>query len=141
MLDGGGSTQLRCGANAYVSSSRVIPQTIGVIAGSNSVPSTPSNVRVDSSTQTDITIAWDDTSNETGYKIYKWDWVSSFIYFDSVGANITSFTDNTLGCDNEAYYEVSAYNANGESVHAGWVHGYTQACSTLFDLFLPLIRR
>jgi photosystem II stability/assembly factor-like uncharacterized protein len=141
MLDGGGSTQLRCGANAYVSSSRVIPQTIGVVAGSNSVPNTPSNVRVDHSTQTDITIAWDDTSNETGYKIYKWDWVSSFVYFDSVGANITSFTDDTLGCDNEAYYEVSAYNVNGESVHAGWVHGYTLACSAMFDLFLPLVRR
>jgi len=138
MFDGGGSTQLRCGANAYVSSSRDIPQTIGVVAGSNSAPNTPSNFRIDGSTQTNITIAWDDVNNETGYKIYKWDWISSFVYFDSVGANVTSFTDTTLTCGSEAYYEVSAYNTNGESVHAGWVHGYTQACSTTIFADVPL---
>jgi len=137
MFDGGGSTQLRCGANSYVSSTRPIPQTIGVVRGGD-IPAVPSNFRIDSSTQTDITIAWDDTSNEAGYKIYKWDWVSSFVYFASVEANITSYTDNTLTCGGEAYYEVSAYNAYGESAHAGWVHGYTQSCS---NLFLPLILR
>jgi len=137
MFDGGGSTQLRCGANSYVSSTRPIPQTIGVVRGGD-IPAVPSNFRIDSSTQIDITIAWDDTSNEAGYKIYKWDWVSSFVYFASVEANVTSYTDNTLTCGGEAYYEVSAYNAYGESAHAGWVHGYTQSCS---NLFLPLILR
>ncbi len=144
MFDGGGSTQLRCGGTNYVSSSdtpdRMIPQTIGVIRGGD-IPAVPSNFRIDSSTQTDITTAWDDTGNETGYKIYKWDWVSSFIYFASVGANVTSYTDNTLACGGEAYYEVSAYNANGESAHAAWVHGYTQSCPTVYTLFLPLILR
>ena len=35
MFDGGGSTQLKCGATNYISSSRTIPQTIGVIAGNS----------------------------------------------------------------------------------------------------------
>ena len=92
------------------------------------IPNTPENFRVSGATQTSITIAWDDTSNETGYKIYKWDWISSFVYIASVGANVTSYTDNTLTCGSNAYYEVSAYNSNGESAHAGWVMGTTDSC-------------
>lgn len=41
MFDGGGSTQMRCGGTSYVSSSRSIPQTIGVVAGSAVQPSCP----------------------------------------------------------------------------------------------------
>jgi hypothetical protein len=33
MFDGGGSTQLQCGSTSYISSSRTIPQTIGVVSG------------------------------------------------------------------------------------------------------------
>lgn len=34
MLDGGGSTQLLCGSQAYIASERLVPQALGVIAGS-----------------------------------------------------------------------------------------------------------
>jgi titin len=108
----------------------------------SSIPNTPSNLRVSGATQTSITIAWDDTSNETGYKIYKWDWVSSFVYFDSVGANITSYTDNTLTCGSDAYYEVSAYNDAGESGRTGWVMGTTSICPSYSHwLYLPFISK
>ncbi len=34
MLDGGGSTQLRCGSTNFITTSRTIPQTIGAVEGS-----------------------------------------------------------------------------------------------------------
>ncbi len=42
MLDGGGSTQLRCGDKSYIYSERLIPQAIGIIAASTPyLPLTP----------------------------------------------------------------------------------------------------
>jgi hypothetical protein len=96
-------------------------------------PNTPTNFRVSDSTQTSITVAWDNVSNETGFKIYRWghdgtQW--TFIYLDSVGADITSYTQNNLDCGSGFnYYEVSAYNANGESQHASWIQGTTLPCA------------
>jgi fibronectin type 3 domain-containing protein len=90
-------------------------------------PNTPTNFRVSGSTQTSITVAWDDVSNETGYKIYEWNG-TSFVYLASVGTNVTSYTHIRSDCGWDQFYEVSAYNSNGESAHASWVHGYTQPC-------------
>jgi PKD repeat protein/murein DD-endopeptidase MepM/ murein hydrolase activator NlpD len=91
------------------------------------IPNTPSNLRVSDSTETSITIAWDDVSNETGYKIYEWDG-TTFVYLASVGANVTSFTETRESCGWDEFYEVSSYNGNGESAHTAWIHGYTQSC-------------
>jgi hypothetical protein len=41
MFDGGGSTQLRCKETTYISSSRTIPQTIGVVKGNSTPPPPP----------------------------------------------------------------------------------------------------
>jgi len=95
------------------------------------VPSTPTNFRVSSTTPSSITLAWDDTSNETGYKIYKWGWDGTqwtFIYLAPTSQNVTSYTDNGLNCASDYFYEVSAYNGVGESQHTGWIMGTTQSC-------------
>jgi subtilisin family serine protease len=92
---------------------------------------------VSGTTQTSITLAWDDVSNENGYRIYRWNG-SSFVYWSSVGANVTSYTDTGLNCASDYWYEVSAYNDAGESTHAGWVMGTTQAC-TYPDLIIQSI--
>jgi hypothetical protein len=75
-----------------------------------------------------VTLAWDDVSNETGYKIYEWNGIT-FVYLASVGIDVTTFTDNRGTCGWDEYYEVSAYNSIGESVHANWIHGYTLPCT------------
>jgi PKD repeat protein/uncharacterized protein (DUF2141 family) len=99
---------------------------------SNGAPSTPSNLRVSGTTQNSITIAWDDVNYEDGYKIYKWGSLNGawdFYYLTSVGANVTNFTDSPLQCGGVGYfYQVSAYNSQGESSRAGWVQGTTAAC-------------
>ena len=95
-------------------------------------PPTPTNFRVASTTTNSITLAWNDVSGETGYKIYKWGYDGSqwkFLYYASVGANVTTYTDNNLPCGNDFnFYELSAYNSYGESNHTGWIQGITNAC-------------
>ena len=103
-------------------------------------PPVPTNFRVASTTINSITLAWDDVSGETGYKIYKWGYDGNqwtFIHYASVGANITTYTDNNLFCGNDFnFYEMSAYNSYGESDHAGYIQGITNACKRIF---LPVI--
>jgi len=98
------------------------------------IPDTPSNFRVSGTTYNSITLAWDDVNYEEGYKIYKWGYqngVWDFYYLSSVGANVTYFTDTSLQCGGiDYYYEVSAYNSQGESSRTGWIQGLTAACPT-----------
>jgi len=95
-------------------------------------PPTPSNFHVSATTTDSITLGWDDVSGETGYNIYKWGYDGTnwtFIYYASVGADVTTYTDTNLPCGNDFnYYELSAYNGIGESNHVGWVQGTTDAC-------------
>ena len=96
-------------------------------------PATPSNFHISGSTTNSISLAWNDVSHETGYKIYKWgydgsDW--TFMYYDSVDTNITTYTDINLECENNFnYYTVSAENQYGESNQSGWKQGATQDCT------------
>jgi len=141
MLDGGGSTQLICRGTSFISSSRPIPQTIGVVAGGLTPlpPPTPTNFHIFATTDSSISLEWNDVGGETGYNIYKWgyngsDW--TFIYYDSVGANVTTYTDANLPCENDFnYYELSAYNNAGESPHVGWIQGITNACPVQTAIF------
>ncbi|MBI3979295.1 MAG: fibronectin type III domain-containing protein [Chloroflexi bacterium] len=92
-------------------------------------PPMPANLRVASVTQSSISLAWDDGSNETGYRIYRWNG-STFVHLNAVGANVTSHADGSLNCGVGYFYEVSAYNDAGASAHAGSVQGTTAACAT-----------
>jgi M6 family metalloprotease-like protein len=93
-----------------------------------SPPAPPANFRVSNATPFSVTLAWDDAYFETGYKIYKWDGVSAFVYYDSVGPNVTSYVYTRASCDWTEFYEVSAYNDFGESAHAGWIQGDSLPC-------------
>jgi murein DD-endopeptidase MepM/ murein hydrolase activator NlpD len=132
-------TDLNC-ANSYSFFVKSIRQ--GVLSDpSNTVtrgvvscpPDKPSNLIVSNATTTSLTLSWQDNSNnETGFNIYRWGYDGTkwtFIYLDKVGANGTSYTQNELYCGNDFnYYEVSAFNDFGESMHAGWVQGTTSEC-------------
>ena len=73
---------------------------------------------------------WSETSNETGYRICEWNGANYYLTH-TIGANTTSFTDTGLSYDSDYFYELSAYNAAGESAHASWVSEASSACSTL----------
>lgn len=93
------------------------------------VPATPTNLHQSGATQNSVTLSWQDNSgNESGFKIYRWNG-STFAYWASVGANVTSYTDSGLPCGTTYAYDVTAYNGNGESSHAPWINAATSACS------------
>ncbi|MEI7557126.1 C1 family peptidase [Candidatus Chlorohelix sp.] len=93
-------------------------------------PAMPSNLATTTLSKTSIRLSWqDNSSDESGFKIYRWDGsILSFIYWGSVGANVTTFTDSNLNCSAGFSYMVSSYNAFGESNLVGWVDGFTLAC-------------
>ncbi|MCB9430942.1 MAG: fibronectin type III domain-containing protein [Ardenticatenaceae bacterium] len=98
-------------------------------------PTPPSNLSVSGTTDSSISLAWqDNSSNETSFKIYRWGWngtVWDFLYLDSVAANVTSYTDTGLNCGETRYYTVSAVNNGSESAQADWVQGETAVCPTV----------
>lgn len=95
-------------------------------------PAKPDNLAVSATTNNSISLTWQDNSNnEDGFKVYKWDGVAGdWRLLRSVGANVTQFVDTSLDCASDYYYQVSAYNRDGESKPTGFVKGTTGACSS-----------
>lgn len=132
-------TSLSCGTSynftvkAYKDSLESSASNTASASTTGCPPAMPSDLIINGATQTSLTLTWQDNSiNESGFKIYRWGYdgtENTFLYLDTVGANITTFTQTGLDCGSDFnYYEVSAYNINGESSHAGWIQGTTSPC-------------
>jgi thermitase len=78
-------------------------------------PQVPVNFNI-TATLDSITMTWNDVADENGYRVYRWNG-TSFVQVAELGANVTTFTDTGLSCAELYYYEVSAFNGNGESSH------------------------
>jgi pimeloyl-ACP methyl ester carboxylesterase len=110
-------TDTNCGQSRY----RVSAYNIaGESAMSNEVavaircPQPPSNLRSTDSKAGAVTLAWNDNSdNETGFYLYRWD-NSVWVRIATLGANVTTYTDTDPNCG-QSRYRVSAYNIAGES--------------------------
>lgn len=92
-------------------------------------PDPPTNIQTSGDADS-ITLEWVDNSyNELGFNIYRWAW-PDFVYYDSVGADVTSYTDSGLGCGSTQFYQVSAYTSQFESERDeyAWVMGMTDPC-------------
>ncbi len=62
---------------------------------------------------TEIELQWNDrSSNETGFKIFRFNG-ASWAEVSDVGAGVTTFTDSSLSAGTSYYYWVWAYNASG----------------------------
>ena len=76
----------------------------------------PSNLRFTLSGPNSITLNWNDNSNnETGFKIERKSGSGVFTLIDSVSANVTTFTDNSIIDTGMYSYRVYAYNGNASS--------------------------
>lgn len=86
----------------------------------------PENFHVTGSSQYSISLAWDDNSNETGYKLYR-NTNGSFVEIANLSANTTSYTDQDVGCNTSYDYKLSAYTTSRESELTNTVTGSTSS--------------
>ena len=79
-------------------------------------PNAPSNLTA-AYTEFGVELNWNDNAtDESGFYIYRQlEGEGNFTKVGEVGADITTFVDDTFACDNSATYYVTAYNASGES--------------------------
>ncbi|MEF3273101.1 MAG: carboxypeptidase regulatory-like domain-containing protein [Chloroflexus sp.] len=93
-------------------------------------PAAPGNLVLTGVTKNSVSVTWQDNSdNEDGFKLYRWDG-SAWVVHGTVGANVTSYTYESLTCNTQYYFNVNAYNAYGETPapSSGWLIVTTGAC-------------
>ncbi|WP_020467741.1 fibronectin type III domain-containing protein, partial [Singulisphaera acidiphila] len=106
-------------ANSSVNSS-VFPLTTPAF------PSQPTSVRATATAEGTITLVWDDTTNETGYRIERS--VNGSTGWTQVGtaaANVTSYVNTGLPKSTRYYYRVIATNAAGDSAPSATANAVT----------------
>lgn len=93
-------------------------------------PTTPTDLHVTVINPTSLTLGWRDNSdNETGFNVYKWMYQDGHWDFFIVGSpEQAMFIDTNLTCDQEYFYQVSAFNTDGESTRTDWIRIRTAAC-------------
>lgn len=81
------------------------------------VPSTPSNLRVKAVSPTQIDVTWNDNaSNETGYKVFRRDnSTTEWILIATLDKDATSYKDGDAKPGTHYSYKVQAYNSAGHS--------------------------
>ena len=85
-----------------------------------SVPAAPSNLSATAVSKTRIDLDWTDNSdNETGFKIERSKRNNAnFAQIDTVGPDVTFYSDTTVKKNTLYYYRVRATNAHGDSAYS-----------------------
>lgn len=79
-------------------------------------PKTPTNLNADAVSYKQVTLKWQDNSNnENGFDIERKTSSSSWNEIASVGKGVVKYTDNSVSPDTKYYYRVRAYNNAGHS--------------------------
>jgi len=88
-----------------------------------SVPSAPSDLRATVVSGARVDLAWNDSAdNETSFRIERKTGAGgAYLEIGSVGANVTTYQDNTVSSGNTYYYRVRARNNYGDSGYSGEV--------------------
>ncbi|MBU1115315.1 MAG: fibronectin type III domain-containing protein [Bacteroidetes bacterium] len=134
-VSGGGTTNVtvNCTSNSGASKSATITvssnggtETISVSQSSVPPPTLPDRVSAFVVSSSEITVSWDDeTSNEDGFKIYRsTSSGGSYTQIGTVGANVTTYSSIGLAASTTYYYQVSAYNAGGDSPIDVGIYGF-----------------
>ena len=105
-------------------------------------PLAPDNLWVQVALQTWVRLAWDDASgNESGFRIERSpNGHDPWLEVDTVGPNVTTYTDTGLTMTTTYYYRVHAYNDNGDSAYSNVVQADTIAPFTE-AVYLPSVIR
>ncbi len=83
------------------------------------VPAAASGLNATANSQTSIGLTWtDNASIEIGFRIERKIGNGSYATLTTVGANVTTYTDNTAAASTNYTYRVIAYNATGDATTA-----------------------
>lgn len=87
-------------------------------------PAAPSGLWAMAGSRTLMNLGWNDNSNnETGFRVYR-----NGSAVGTVGENVRDYQDNGLNCGTSYYYEVRAYNGDGESDPSNRADATTWEC-------------
>lgn len=101
-------------------------------AQTSGVPAPPSNLAGAAVSTSQINLTWTDNSaNETGFKVYRSaDGGATFSRIDTLGANVTAYTDVGRAANTTYRYYVVSYNATGNSGQSNTITVTTQPTPT-----------
>ena len=95
-------------------------------------PDAPSISSAVANSSSQITISWQDNSdNESGFTIKRSLDGSSWMEINSAALNATSYTDAGLNSETTYYYQVNAFNATGVSAYTNIVSATTDAATAI----------
>jgi len=99
---------------------------------------TPAIQPVTGITLTQLTLLWsDNNSNESGFKIERSaTGATPWSQITTVGANVTTYTNNGLSCGTPYYYRVRAYNGSNNSAYSAVVNATTTLCAPVAPTLL-----
>jgi hypothetical protein len=110
---GSGSAKVQAAANGMSNSAAV---------SYGSAPAAPSNLTATSVASRRVVLSWtDNSSNETGFVIQRSSNGNSWSQVGTVGAGVTTYTDNGVSKRKTYYYRVYAYNSFGNSAYSNTV--------------------
>jgi len=91
------------------------------------LPSSPSWFTATTYSNSQINVSWEDVTNEDGYKLYRSLSASgTYSQIETLGANVTTYSNTDLNPNTQYCYKVEAYNGAGNSGYSSY------DCATTF---------
>lgn len=91
------------------------------------IPNAPSSLSATDVSSSQIDLSWTDNSNDEDNFVIERDGGSGFVQIATVGANVTSYSDNGLAASTTYTYRVAASNTAGTSAFSNQASATTQA--------------
>jgi hypothetical protein len=92
-------------------------------------PAAPTGLTANASACDQIDLSWtDNADNENGFTIERSTNGTTFSVLDTVGANVTNYSDTSVAENTTYWYRVKAYNGAGDSAYSNVASDTTPSC-------------
>jgi titin len=95
---------------------------VNITVSGPAIPAAPANLVATSVVKKQANLAWtDNAGNESGFRVYRSNDGRTFSKIATLSSNTTSYSNGGLAGSRTYYYQVTAYNAVGESAPSNTV--------------------